>query len=294
MTSDDIELLAYVDGALSTQERESVERKLAASPDAALRVARLEASRLPYAQAFAHQRLPPVPPSLTRMVDGIAQAAHLDAHDAESGGSALRAARKPRRHAVASGWLAAAFFAGALVCALSLHVVYDDARSASQTAAAPWVDAAAHYQQLYSRETLATIEADRAASKKIVSAIHQDDDISLAIPDLSQYGLTFKRIQRLRFEGRALVQIVYLPERGNPVALCIMRETQPDAAPSRRDIASMDVVTWRRGELGYALIGAPGSAKLDTLARHIADGDAPSLLGSLEHPLTLASIEPAE
>jgi anti-sigma factor RsiW len=82
VASDDAELLAYVDGALSAREREAFERKLERSPDAALRMARLEASRLPYAQAFAHRRLPPVPASLASMVDGIARAARIDARRA--------------------------------------------------------------------------------------------------------------------------------------------------------------------------------------------------------------------
>ncbi|WP_250517073.1 anti-sigma factor [Caballeronia sp. INDeC2] len=297
MNSDDIELLAYVDGALSTHEREAVERKLAASPDAALRARWLAASRLPYAQAFAGQRLPPVPPSLERMVDGIVHAARLDASSAhgmarrvcanDAGLDVPRSRTNDARRTVGSGWLAAAFVAGALVCGLALHFDRDDARIgiASTTdgadAAAPWVEAAARYQQLYSRDTLASVEADPASSKKTVSRIHQDDALAMSVPDLRAYGLAFKRVQRLRFNGRPLVQIVYLPERGDPVALCMMREPQPDARPASHAIASMDVVTWRRAEIGYALIGAAGGAGLDALARHIADGDAAPLFGSI-------------
>jgi hypothetical protein len=45
-------------------------------------------------------------------------------------------------------------------------------------------------------------------------------------------GLTFKRVQRPRFHDKPLVQIVYLPEKGNPVALCVLKEAKADAAPS--------------------------------------------------------------
>ncbi|SPB13800.1 anti-sigma factor [Caballeronia novacaledonica] len=303
MNSDDIELLAYVDGSLSTLEHEAVERKLAESPDAALRVRWLAASRLPYAQAFAQQRLPAVPPSLERMVGGIARAARLDASAASSAAGIERRAgandadahnsashpRKGLRETVVSNWIAATIIAGVLVCGIAQYFDLNDAHPgvASNThnadaadAAAPWVEAAAHYQRLYSRDTLANVEADRALSKETVSQIRRNDDLAVSIPDLSAYGLTFKRVQRLRFDGRLLVQIVYLPDAGDPVALCVMRETQPDATIADHVIASMTVVTWRRSEAGYALIGASDSAGLKALARHIADGDTTPLFGA--------------
>jgi anti-sigma factor RsiW len=295
MNSDDIELLTYVDGALSTHERDTVERRLARSPDAALRVRRLEASRLPYAEAFAQQRLPPVPASLQRTVGGIAQTARRDAsiaarierragvNDADAGPPPAAATR----NTVASGWLAAAFFAGALACGFALHFDRDYARPTTAVTAmstASWIEAAARYQQLYSRDTLANIDTDRASSQDTVARIHREDGLAVSIPDLSAYGLTFKRVQRLRFDGRPLVQIVYLPERGDPIALCVMQDRQPDATPTHHAIASMAVVAWRRAEVGYALIGSSGKAGLDTLARHIADGDTAPLFGSVGMP----------
>ncbi|WP_244851014.1 anti-sigma factor [Caballeronia sp. SL2Y3] len=320
MTPDDIELLAYVDGKLPAPERAALERLLAASPDAALRVKRLETSKLPYADAFAHQRLPPVPPSLARMIDGIAQAARLDtpgpAHsgrgagandDSNIGARGWHATARVR--AAAAGWLAAAFFAGALACGFALRFGYDDARlvphqegaqasaqasahasahASTDPAAAPWVEAAAHYQQLYSRETLANVDADAALSQTTLDKIRQEDRLDIHIPDLRAYGLTFKRVQRLQFHGRPLVQIVYLPAQGNPVALCLMHEAQADAMPADRTVASMAVVTWRRAHIGYALIGASGDAALNRLARSLAQGDAASLFGAVAPPLALA------
>ncbi len=98
----------------------------------------------------------------------------------------------------------------------------------------------------------------------------------MTIPDLRAAGLTFKRVQRLRFEGRPLVQIVYLPEHGAPIALCVMKEAKPDQAIASRSIAQMDVVNWRQSTLAYALIGQPGDADLALIAQRIsAPGAAP-------------------
>jgi anti-sigma factor RsiW len=62
---DDALLSAYVDGELSPQERQQVEKDIAVSFYLAERAACFTASRLPYREAFAHQKLPRVPIELT-------------------------------------------------------------------------------------------------------------------------------------------------------------------------------------------------------------------------------------
>jgi hypothetical protein len=76
-------------------------------------------------------------------------------------------------------------------------------------------------------------------------------------------------VQRLRFHGRPLVQNVYLPKEGAPIARCVMAQSRPPTDHViGQGIAGMNVVTWNKGALGYALIGsqqggdltAPGQA----------------------------------
>ncbi|SHK00956.1 anti-sigma factor family protein [Paraburkholderia terricola] len=100
MKMDDIVLMAYVDGELTSLEREEVEKAMSTSADIAERVALLEASVLPYQRAFQHQALPPVRDSLARKIDELAQA-----HTVRSNRSRLR---------TAAPWLAVAFMAGGL------------------------------------------------------------------------------------------------------------------------------------------------------------------------------------
>ncbi len=168
------------------------------------------------------------------------------------------------------------------------------------TGVSPWIAAAASYQQLYSRETLADINADPALTKRIAAQIRRDDGLAVQIPDLRSAGLTFKRVQRLRFNNQPLVQIVYLPKNGPPVALSVMKEPKPDAAVSEEMMASMNVVTWRRAELGYALIAQRGGADLTALGKQISTNMAAPLYGSVNeqagstlpsHAMFLASTE---
>jgi hypothetical protein len=145
-----------------------------------------------------------------------------------------------------------------------------------------WIATAASYQQLYSRETLASVDADPKLAQQTIAQIRNDDGLAVTIPDLRSSGLTFKRVQRLRFNDRPLVQIVYLPREGAPVALCIMKERFEDHGIEEDRVASMNVVTWRQNNLRYALIAQPGVADLATLGSQIAGGLAGSLYSSLD------------
>ncbi|MFM0628572.1 anti-sigma factor family protein [Paraburkholderia xenovorans] len=325
MNLDDIELMGYVDGTLPARECVAVERALSGSPEATRRVAWLMRSRLPYAQAFAQQTLPPVPESLSVRIGDMARAAKKPAQDfawseppspqgaaapvgrdasandavmPHPDGAAASAPIRSRLR-IAPAWLAVAFVAGAFACGsvLRLGSGVGPASTAGAslasvgTGVSPWVAAAASYQQLYSRDTLANIEADPALVAKTTAQIRDDDGLAVRIPDLSAYGLTFKRVQRLRFNNKPLVQIVYLPERGAPVALCVMKEAKPDARTATQQVASMTVVTWRQSELGYALIGPREGIDMNALSNSISSHRAAPLVGSLPAPIPLAALD---
>jgi anti-sigma factor RsiW len=118
---DDTVLMAYVDGKLPPRERDEIEKQMAASPEVAERVALFEASHLPYREAFAHQKLPPVPERLTKSIEAMmcAQAARpanrranepAARHDKQLPPSAPVRSRLR----VAPAWVAVAFIVGAI------------------------------------------------------------------------------------------------------------------------------------------------------------------------------------
>jgi anti-sigma factor RsiW len=294
MKIDDILLLAYVDGELTPGERLEVEKAIEASADIAERVELLEASRLPYQQAYARQKLPPVPDSLTQKIaeltraysapEGVAIHAAATAAGANDPIAALaetsasRSAPVRSRMRVAAPWLAVAFVAGAFCTGIVLRVAPSampgtagpaGAQQVAASGVSAWVRAAAGYQQLYSRDTVALGAPAADVSARIVADIRTQDGLELRVPDLSAMGLTFKRVQRLRFNDKPLVQIVYLPKEGPPVALCVMKDAKPDAGLAQQRVDRMDVVTWRQAELSYALIAEPGAADLHAIGKQI-------------------------
>ncbi|MBN3759807.1 anti-sigma factor [Burkholderia sp. Ac-20365] len=317
MKVDDTVLMAYVDDELSPNERQQIEDELRAHAELADKVALFQASRLPYREAFDAQKLPPVPESLVKRVDDLirahTEAARLSAaaqaqpavapaaavHSANDAAIEHSAQLPPStpvrsRLRIAPAWLAVAFVGGAFCCGVVLRLAPgvgfgepgklsgNTATVASSTMGSlPWVQVAASYQQLYSRDTVAHLWPDSSDAQSTVDEIRTEDGIALRVPDLSKAGLRFIRVQRLKFHGRPLVQIVYLPQKGDPVALCVIKENKPDQTVASSRIDSMNVVTWRESNLGYALIGATSNGELAPLGKEIAERHFDPLFGSV-------------
>lgn len=284
MMADDAQLLGYVDGELSLEGRRAVEAQLRASSEAREKVALLRASQLDFEGAFAQQNLPRVPDSLKLKVDEMVRA-----HRAlESNDPALppgeKALSEPVRLRGVPVWLAAACVAGAFACGMFVRLgplaspfsspfSSGGAQMAANADVSPWVAAAVGYQKLYTRDTVAYTQEDPAAAANIVKDIRSDDRLALRIPDLTSAGLTFKSVQRLRFNNKPLVQIVYLPQNGPPIALCVMKDPKPDQPVATKTVDAMNVATWRQAELSYALIGKPGDVDFAALGKRISNLD---------------------
>ena len=281
MKTDELSLMAYVDGELPPDQRHEVEEHIRTSAEAAELVELLKASRVDYQGAFAAQNLPPVPDSLTQKIEAMARA-HATA-PAVNDNAVRSSASAPVRSRTRSvpAWLAAACVAGAFCGGMFLRLgpLLDHGASGSMALnnLSPWVQAATGYQKLYTRDTLAYVNETAETSSKTVDDIRREDGLALRIPDLRSAGLTFKTVQRLRFNNKPLVQIVYLPEKGEPVALCLMKDVKPDQAVAGQDVDSMHVVTWRQAELSYALIGKPDGVDMDALGKQISNREVEQL-----------------
>ena len=259
MRIEDTDLLAYVDGHLPKTRKAEVETAMATSPDVAARLGAMRASALPYAKAFDAQVLPPPPPKLSQFLDDLLSAR----------------ARPGRRHGSSWPRLAATFAAGVLCCATALKLLPSAAPiRADATQISPWVRAVADYQQLYSRATVENVTEDSALSAHVLHNLRVNDGITVVVPDLHSAALTFKRVQRLSFHERPVVQMVYLPEHGEPIALCVTPDARPDDSPHAQQIGEMNTVIWHHDMLGYVLLGRVPTQVLLDLEHRIASGNS--------------------
>jgi len=259
MNVDDTLLMAYVDGELSPEQRAEVEAAISHSDELAARAAALQASVLPYRAAYDRQSVPPVPESLTRRIEELVSVSAPQERDARRGS---------RRFSMQ--WAAAAFVAGA-ICSGEL-TGYLGGVNPLKPGVDPWVQSVADYQVLYGRDTVSNLREDKASTEQVLADIHQRDGMPVDVPDLRQVGLKFKRVQRLNYHDRPLIQMVYLPERGDPVALCVIEENESDAPVRSGQVGDMKTVTWRTNRLAYVLLAKAPSLDLQAVGNSIASG----------------------
>ena len=267
MKLNDTLLLAWVDGELSERDSTEVERLVAESPEAQATVEALAASRLPYQDAFARQALPEVPASLTAHIALLTSAAErypaTPAHITLGARTSGWMRRRP------GTWAGVAFVTG-MVCAATGMQFWPAPK-------APWISAVAQYQEMYVRATLEDIKDNPADSNKTLLGIKTQDQIAVAIPDLSGASYEFKRVQRLQYDGKPIVQMVYLPHSGEPIALCATPDMRGDAPITQRAREEVNMITWRSGHVGYVLLGRTSPEALKQLGKQLQEGKLPAL-----------------
>ena len=221
------------------------------------------ASHLPYQSAFAQVPLPAVPKDLERRVAELASVATASYDSRLAGAGAHQVSGRfsgPSSGAkLIAMWL---LLAGLVVGYLAATRVPQWASPSTE----PWVRKVSSYHSMYSRETVVDDGAGLAQAAALKARLLQQG-LALRIPDLSAQGLRFVRAQQLQFDGKMVLQIVYLPSVGVPLALCL---TPAPAQPERAvTLDGLQAVTWQSGAWAYVLIGGLPMAQLQTIRLQI-------------------------
>jgi anti-sigma factor RsiW len=289
MSLDESTLLAYVDGHLPAARRLEIEQAVAADPLLAQTLHALRASQLPYAQAFEQQPLAALPAALSQQVaqllaarapaqaqapapspaqapawllapagagDGVGDRAGDPAGDRagdragdpagdRSGGMPPTKRARPQQ--------VLALLAALALAALLGWWAGQASRAPAGPAVEPWVRMVSSYHLMYGRETVLDGGVGLAQVAALKARLRDQHQLELKIPDLQAQGLQFVRAQQLQLDGKMVLQLVYLPADGLPVALCLT----PAAAQAER-VVSLDgqtVATWFAGGWAYLLVG---------------------------------------
>ena len=269
MNVDEAILLEYVDGMLPADVRVQVEAAIDNVPEFKAKVEALRVSRLPYQAAFDRQALPALPTSLERRVADLIRVSSPTQVQSSRQGDAAR--RRWMQFGIAAS-IAVAFATGVFSVQLA-----DSIGARGRPAA--WVEAVSNYQDLYVRDTLASIVPDAAVTRKLMAEVRERDGLPIAVPDLRSAGLEFKRVQRLAFRGRTLIQIAYLPQHGEPIALCIMDQLTGNADMRTAVVGDMNTANWEQNGVAYLLVGKDSAAHITALAQQIRNGKMPLLYG---------------
>lgn len=254
MTSvDDTTLIAYVDGELDAATARVVEAEIRLDPDLELRVRRLRESAALVRAAVNEPCHGPVPDELIQAV---------------SGSGTPPAPVFPRRR-----WLAAAGIVGLVAAGFGAGYLLGGPASGMKTEIAgdeDLVDEIVAYHEFYAAlpPATATGPADpRVMEKWLSQHMHQ----RVRIPDLSGEGFRFQTARLFVYEEQVIAQIVYEPEAGPPVALCVTASGEGARRLKTLHRHGITVLTWRQGGSQYFVVGAAPATQLRRLSTEISD-----------------------
>lgn len=245
MTIPEEKLLAYVDGRLSAEEADALAREIAGDTEAEALVADLRKSALPYREAV--ETLVHVP-DLSGIEASMAATARSTGTTSAGGGL--------YRFAGMAAAVVIVFAAGLLA---GPHLLGPSAPE--KTKWAVWVDRIANYQALYSRDTLYMPTPPAQRRQWQMTRVSKALGNTVAAPDLSDASYKYARLYAI--DGEALAQIAYLPDKGEPFSLCLMKTAKADHGPRYTQAHGMNVATWRHGGVAYVIVGDMERPKMD-------------------------------
>lgn len=251
----DAQLVAYIDGELSGAENEAVAKALSQSAEMRERLEIMKLGGRAFPEAF-DQLLDAAPNAKLQ-----AMFADLIANEAAPSGAAGRGKVLPFGKRGGPGRAPLSRFAAA---AAILALVFTGGLFAGGLFNAPetiaerelsWREEAAGYVALFSKDTLAGMPTDNATRQLNLSRVATALGLDLSGEKIANPALSFKGTQLLQFEGRPLAQIAYLYGNDTPVALCIIKSSNPPRPPAEEKRYGLNSVHWVAGGYGFVVLG---------------------------------------
>lgn len=159
----------------------------------------------------------------------------------------------------------------AAACVIGVFIGYG-ASWFSGAAAPDWRTEVAHYQSLYTADTISEIDQTTDETAAQVDRATSEVGATLPIAGLAGLdGLSLRRAQVLGFGGAPLAQIVFAHSSGAPVALCLVRTGYSSAALKMGERLKMASADWAVDGVEYLLIGDIDPAEMAEQATRIRD-----------------------
>lgn len=166
--------------------------------------------------------------------------------------------------------LIAGLVAGHLLTSLvkTISVSNPTTSIANKSATPGWIRLVADYHRLYSRETIAGAATPLLSDTNAL--VSQWLDRETNIPVLNAQGITFKRAQQLTVENDTLIQLAYLPNESEPVAICIRKM----AASKNTDTVlsnyrGMQYAQWQDDKHAVVIVGNLPEQQLRVIAEDV-------------------------
>lgn len=141
---------------------------------------------------------------------------------------------------------------------------------ADLAASRSWLGQIAQYHRVYAstaRRHLVEVTADELDHIQTWMTGMLGRDIT--VPDLSSLGVTFAGARLLGINEKPVAQLVYLDADDQPLALCIIPSDRAAKGPTPSRNGELNLVDWRDGSHGYAVVGWSDPELLSSLSEAI-------------------------
>lgn len=268
----DVRLSALLDGELSKDEKEELERLIATDADARQLFDRLKRGSEIGNRAFDDLLKEPVPLALVRKIKNAPPPREA---------SKLSRLTRPSFSLSPSGPQALAasiilfllgggigYMAGVQPGAPQVAVQTAQAPVTAAAATRTWLDDIAAYHRVYSRQQRHLAEVPASESDHIVTWLTSSVGVDFKLPDLASQGLDFQGARLLVADGKPVAQLLYRTTDNDIIAICFMKNAADPAGEAFDETIKDDIgmVSWHRGAASYVVVGPSSEAGLTKIA----------------------------
>jgi anti-sigma factor RsiW len=236
MTGDDTELVALIDNELDEEARGNLLARLACDEDLRRRYEALCEAGAPIAASF----------------DALIETAPLPRLRAMLPPPVAARARLWRFSGVSLRDLAAGIVIGLLAAGAVAWIAFSGAPSGERE---DWRSTVAEYMELYTNETFALPNPDRAFLAKKLSVIAERVGVALTPESLAVPGLRLESADLLSYDGAPLGEIAYVDAHDSPVLFCVIANGGADTPNRSEKREALALSSWSGDGRGYLVIG---------------------------------------
>ncbi|MFT4000260.1 MAG: anti-sigma factor [Rhizobium sp.] len=269
----EVRLSAFMDGEMSREEKEELERLIASDPDARRIFDELKHGSDVGRKAFDEVLKEPVPLALVRSIKS-AQPPKTRDPSPRPARQSLKLAPTGRQSLAAALILFAlgggiGYFVGMQPSAVPAAAPV----SPAQAAARNWLDDIASYHRIYSRQPRHMVELQASELDEIAKWLTSTVGVKFNFPDLAADGLVFQGARMFIAGGKPVGQLIYKNLDGDVVAICFTKsdgtgDEDGDFNETIKD--DISIVSWHRNDATYAVVGPSSDAMLDQIANRVS------------------------
>ncbi|GAC1040434.1 anti-sigma factor [Rhizobium sp. No.120] len=267
----EVRLSAFMDGEMSREEKEELEKLIASDADARRIFDELKHGSDVGRKAFDEVLKEPVPLALVRSIKSTQPPKTREPSPRITRHSLKLAPTGRQSLAAALILFAVGGGIGYLFGMQPTDVPAGTPPTPTQLVTRNWLDDIAAYHRIYSRQPQHMVELQASQLDEIAKWLASTVGVKFNFPDLAADGLVFQGARMSIAAGKPVGQLIYKNLDGDVVAICFTKTdgvADDDFNETIKD--DISIVLWHRNGTTYAIVGPSSNAMLDQIANRVS------------------------